>query len=82
MLTIDDLARISGSLNGVLGDIGPRDKTDYRKNIAILMNVGKDELSAFDKELYKNGHGGDLYGFEPGDEVDITINGVLFRLSC
>ena len=81
MLRISDLSDIAYAMNNVMMDIEKRDIEDkYRDGMEITIHVSAEEMLAMDDDLYRMGHGGDNYGFIPGDEISLTINRIRFRI--
>jgi hypothetical protein len=56
-----------------------KEKNDYRPNLTVTLTIPKLDLMGIDEILYEKEHN-TLTGYEPGEEVDVRVLGINFKL--
>jgi hypothetical protein len=54
-------------------------KRDFRPDLTVALELPKLDLMGIDEKLYEKEHE-TLVGYEPGEEVDVRVLGINFKL--
>lgn len=80
MVGLDDLYRIAEAMDSQMLEMNVRHKRDMRGGLLITLEVPELDLRGIDEKLYERDNG-TLVGYEPCDEVDVSVLGIRFRLT-
>lgn len=79
MVDLNDLYNIASVMDQQMLMLNVKEKNDYRPNLTVTLAIPKLDLMGIDEKLYEKEHE-TLVGFEPGEEVDVRVLGINFKL--
>ena len=80
MVGLDDLYRIAEAMDSQMLEMNVRHRNDFRDSLLISLELPELDLRGIDEKLYERANG-TMVGYEPGDEVNISVLGINFRLT-
>ena len=80
MVTIDDLYNIATSMDEQMLLMNSKHKIDFRDGLLITLAIPEIDLQGIDETLYEREHK-TLVGYEKGDEIDVRVLGINFKLT-
>ena len=79
MVELNDLYNIASAMDQQMLMLNVKHKKDFRPNLGVSLKLPKLDLMGIDEKLYEKEHG-TLVGYEPGEEVDVMVLGINFKL--
>lgn len=79
MVTIDDLFNIATAMDQQMLLMNTKHAEDFRKNLSITLAIPALDLQGIEEILYQREHN-TMVGYVKGDEVDVNVMGINFRL--
>lgn len=79
MVDMNDLYKIAEAMDKQMMALNMKERRDFRRTTTIQMELPKLNLQAIDETLYER-ENHTMVGYEPGDEVDVNIIGISFKL--
>jgi hypothetical protein len=80
MVGIEDLYNISTAMDSQMLDMNVKHKEDFRDSLLICLELPELDLRGIDEKLYEHDNG-TLVGYEPCDELNVSVMGIKFRLT-
>ena len=80
MIGIEDLYRIATTMDSLMLDLNVRHKEDFRDSLLICFELSELEFRGVDEKLYERDNG-TMVGYEPCDELNVSVMGINFRLT-
>lgn len=80
MVGLDDLYNIATAMDEQMLLMNSKHKIDFRDGLTINLALPLLDLQGIDETLYEREHK-TLVGYEMGDEVDVRVLGINFKLS-
>jgi hypothetical protein len=80
MVGLEDLYRIAEAMDSQMLEMNIRHKRDMRDGLLITLEIPELDLRGIDEKLYERDNG-TMVGYEPCDEVNVTVMGIQFKLS-
>ncbi len=79
MVDINDLYNIADAMDKQMLLLNVKEANDFRQETTITMILPKLDMLAIDEQLYEK-ENGTLVGYEPGEELNVKILGINFKL--
>ena len=79
MVELNDLYNIASAMDQQMLMLNVKYKKDFRPELTITLELTKLDLMGIDEKLYEKEHN-TLVGYEPGEEVNVRVLGINFRL--
>lgn len=79
MVDINDLYNIADAMDKQMLLLNIKEANDFRQETTITMVLPKLDMLAIDEQLYEK-ENGTLVGYEPGEEVNVKVLGINFKL--
>lgn len=79
MVELNDLYNIASAMDQQMLMLNIKHKKDFRPNLTVTLELPKLDLMGIDEKLYEKEHK-TLVGYEPGEEVDVMVLGINFKL--
>lgn len=80
MVGLDDLYSIATAMDEQMLLMNSKHKIDFRDGLTINLSLPPLDLQGIDEGLYEREHK-TLVGYEKGDEIDVRVLGINFKLS-
>lgn len=80
MVGLDDLYSIATAMDEQMLLMNSKHKIDFRDGLTINLSLPPLDLQGIDEVLYEREHK-TLVGYEKGDEIDVRVLGINFKLS-
>ena len=80
MVTLDDLYNIATAMDEQMLLMNSKHKIDFRDGLTIHLAIPPLDLQGIDEVLYEREHN-TLVGYEKGDEIDVRVLGINFKLT-
>lgn len=80
MVGLDDLYNIATAMDEQMLLMNSKHKIDFRDGLTIELAIPPLDFRAIDELLYEREHK-TLVGYEPGDEVNVMVLGINFKLT-
>lgn len=80
MVDIDDLYNIATVMDQQMLHMNVKHAEDFRQGLLIKMAIPPLDLQSIEQILYEREHH-TLVGYEKGDEVDVNVLGINFKLT-
>lgn len=80
MVTLDDLYNIATAMDSQMLLMNSKHKEDFRDGLVIELAIPPLDLQGIDEILYEREHK-TMVGYEKGDEVNVRVLGINFKLS-
>lgn len=80
MVGLDDLYNIATAMDEQMLLMNSKHKIDFRDGLTIHLAVPPLDLQGMDEILYEREHK-TMVGYEKGDEIDVRVLGINFKLS-
>ena len=80
MVEINDLYNIASAMDSQMLDMNVKHKEDMRGGLLICLELPELDLRGIDEKLYERDNG-TMVGYEPCDEVNVSVLGINFRLT-
>lgn len=79
MVTLDDLYNIATAMDSQMLLMNSIHKIDFRDGLTITLAIPPLDLQGIDEVLYEREHK-TMVGYEKGDEVNVRVLGINFKL--
>ncbi len=79
MVDLNDLYNIASAMDQQMLMLNVKYKRDFRPDLTVVLELPKLDLMGIDEKLYEKEHE-TLVGYEPGEEVDVRVLGINFKL--
>lgn len=79
MVDLNDLYNIASAMDQQMLMLNVKYKRDFRPGLTVVLELPKLDLMGIDEKLYEKEHE-TLVGYEPGEEVDVRVLGINFKL--
>ena len=79
MVELNDLYNIASAMDQQMLMLNVKYRKDFRPELTITLELPKLDLMGIDEKLYEKEHN-TLVGYEPGEEVNVRVLGINFRL--
>lgn len=80
MVALDDLYNIATAMDEQMLLMNSKHKIDFRDGLTIELAIPPLDFRGIDELLYEREHK-TLVGYEPGDEVNVMVLGINFKLT-
>lgn len=80
MVGLDDLYNIATAMDEQMLLMNSKHKIDFRDGLTINLSLPPLDLQSIDEVLYEREHK-TLVGYEKGDEIDVRVLGINFKLT-
>ena len=80
MVGLEDLYNIATAMDEQMLMMNVKHKEDMRDKLMICLELPELDLRGIDEKLYEHDNG-TLVGYEPCDEVNVAVMGIMFRLT-
>jgi hypothetical protein len=80
MVGLDDLYNIATAMDEQMLLMNSKHKIDFRDGLTINLSLPPIDLQGIDEVLYEREHK-TLVGYEKGDEIDVRVLGINFKLT-
>lgn len=80
MVGLDDLYNIATAMDEQMLLMNSKHKIDFRDGLTISLGLPPLDLQSIDEVLYEREHK-TMVGYEKGDEVNVRVLGINFKLS-
>lgn len=80
MVALDDLYNIATAMDEQMLLMNSKHKIDFRDGLTIELAIPPLDFQGIDELLYEREHK-TLVGYEPGDEVNVMVLGINFKLT-
>ena len=80
MVGLEDLYNIATVMDGQMLMMNVKHKNDMRGDLVVCLDLPELDLRGIDEKLYEHDNG-TMVGYEPCDEVNVTVMGIRFRLT-
>ena len=80
MVTLDDLYNIATAMDEQMLVMNSKHKIDFRDGLVINLAIPLLDFQGIDEVLYEREHK-TMVGYEKGDEIDVRVLGIKFKLT-
>lgn len=80
MIGLDDLYNIATAMDEQMLIMNSKYKIDFRDGLTINLAIPPLDFQGIDETLYEREHN-TLVGYEKGDEIDVRVLGINFKLT-
>lgn len=80
MVNLDDLYNIATAMDQQMLLMNVKHAEDFRNGLVITMKIPELDLQAIEETLYEREYH-TLVGYQKGDEVEINVLGINFKLT-
>jgi len=81
MVGLDDLYNIATAMDEQMLLMNSKHKIDFRDGLVIELAIPPLDLQGIDETLYEREHK-TMVGYERGDEVNVMVLGINFKLTA
>jgi hypothetical protein len=79
MVALDDLYNIATAMDSQMLLMNSKHKLDFRDGLVITLAIPPLDFRGIDEILYEREHN-TMVGYETGDEIDMKVLGINFKL--
>ena len=80
MVGLDDLYNIATAMDEQMLLMNSKHKIDFRDGLVINLAIPPLDFQGIDEVLYEREHK-TMVGYEKGDEIDVRVLGIKFKLT-